>query len=146
MDRGRSRKDKTKRAESKANSQKAVPDEAVLDQSTPEPDPSKASFITQIAEPRFISEAYFLDFKFESGNYYLAGKEKFEGRDVLVIEYYPTNLFHNDGQQADSGNQKEKKQQKTPNRKEQENDAVIARQMNKTSLVTLWIDPRSSRS
>ena len=41
-------------------------------------------------EPRFVSEAYFMDFKFEPGNYYLAGREKLEGQDVLRIEYYPT--------------------------------------------------------
>ena len=34
-------------------------------------------------EPRFVSEAYFMDFKFEPGNYYLAGREKLEGQDVL---------------------------------------------------------------
>jgi hypothetical protein len=34
-------------------------------------------------EPRFVSEAYFMDFKFEPGNYYLAGREKLEGHDVL---------------------------------------------------------------
>ena len=37
------------------------------------------------AEPRFVSEAYFMDFKFEAGNYYLAGREKLEGHDVLRI-------------------------------------------------------------
>ena len=40
-----------------------------------------------------MSEAYFLRFKFEPGNYYLAGRERFDGRDVLRIEYYPTGLF-----------------------------------------------------
>ena len=34
-------------------------------------------------EPRFVSEAYFMDFKFEPGNYYLAGREKLEGQEVL---------------------------------------------------------------
>ena len=37
-----------------------------------------------------MSEAYFMEFKFEPGNYYLAGREKLEGQDVLKIEYYPT--------------------------------------------------------
>ena len=41
-------------------------------------------------KPRFVSEAYFMDFKFEPGNYYLAGNEKLEGKEVLKIEYYPT--------------------------------------------------------
>ena len=30
---------------------------------------------TPVATPRFVSEAYFMDFKFEPGNYYLAGRE-----------------------------------------------------------------------
>ena len=47
-------------------------------------------------EPRFVSEAYFMDFKFEPGNYYLAGRESSKGKDVLRIEYYPTNLFNDD--------------------------------------------------
>ena len=44
-------------------------------------------------EPRFVSEAYFMDFKFEPGNYYLAGREQFEGQEVVKIEYYPRQLF-----------------------------------------------------
>ena len=47
-------------------------------------------------EPRFVSEAYFMDFKFEPGNYYLAGREQLEGHEVLRIEYYPTHLFEDD--------------------------------------------------
>jgi hypothetical protein len=119
-----------KRAEKAANelSNTNATDDAI-------PDPSKPSFMTQIAEPRFVSEAYFMDFKFESGNYYLKGKEKFEGRDVLVIEYYPTDLFHDDPPK-DAG-KTENKPQKPPSKKE----VQIDRQMNKTSLVTLWVDP-----
>ena len=45
--------------------------------------------VPSINEPRFISEAYFLDFKFEPGNYYLAGKETLDGREVLKIDYLP---------------------------------------------------------
>ena len=97
-------------------------------------DATKPSLISQIAEPRFISEAYFLDFKFESGNYYLAGKEKLRGHDVLVIEYYPTNLFN------DSDEKKSKDGDKS-SKKEQEQDAEINRKMNKTSMVKLWIEP-----
>ena len=47
-------------------------------------------------EPRFVSEAYFMRFKFEPGNYYLAGRETLDGRPVLRIEYYPTRLFEPD--------------------------------------------------
>ena len=45
------------------------------------------------AEPQFVTSAYFLRFKFESGNYALVGREALDGRQVLRIEYYPTQLF-----------------------------------------------------
>jgi hypothetical protein len=44
-------------------------------------------------EPRFVSEAYFMDFKFEPGIYYLTGREHLEGHDVLKIDYYTTKMF-----------------------------------------------------
>ena len=47
-------------------------------------------------EPRFISEAYFMKFPFEPGNYYLAGRETMDGRPVVKIEYYPSRLFSDD--------------------------------------------------
>ena len=37
-----------------------------------------------------------MDFKFEPGNYYLAGREQLEGQQVLRIEYYPTRMFNDD--------------------------------------------------
>ena len=83
-----------------------------------------------VPEPRFVSEAYFMDFKFEPGNYFLAGREKVEGRDVLRIEYYPTNFFTDDdppeARKKDRG---------------QEYEDRMLRRMNKTSLITLWVDP-----
>ena len=78
-------------------------------------------------EPRFVSEAYFMDFKFEPGNYYLAGREKLEGQDVLRIEYYPTKLF-SEGRTR-------------PNAKVRERDVDIEPKMNKAALVTLWVEP-----
>ena len=76
-------------------------------------------------EPRFISESYFMDFTFEPGNYYLAGRETVAGREVVKIEYYPTNLFDDDD----------------PDEDQSELEVRIDRGFNKTSLVTLWIDP-----
>lgn len=81
-------------------------------------------------EPRFVSESYFMDFKFEPGNYYLAGKEQLDGHEVLKIDYVPTKLFDDD----------EHKSSKTPSKDDQE-DLKINQQMNKTSQVTLWVDP-----
>jgi hypothetical protein len=84
-------------------------------------------------EPRFVSEAYFMDFKFEPGNYYLAGRETLEGHNVLRIEYYPTRLFN------DSDDEKRPREMKKDRDNRQEQD--IDRKMNKTALVTLWVDP-----
>jgi hypothetical protein len=99
----------------------------------------QVSGTTVPTEPRFVSEAYFMDFKFEPGNYYLAGREKLEGQDVLRIEYYPTNLFN------DSDDEKTpreiKKKPSRDERKEQQIEQDINRKMNKTALVTLWVDP-----
>jgi hypothetical protein len=77
-------------------------------------------------EPGFVSAAYFLDFKFEQGQYALAGREQYLGRDVLKVEYYPTRMF--------TGGRGR------PNRQLRERNKEIGRQMNKVSLVTLWID------
>ena len=81
-----------------------------------------------IPEPRFVSDAYFLDFGFEPGNYLLAGRETLDGRDVLRIEHYPDELFvGRTDEHAGDG--------------EAAADRSTAAAMNKTSLVTLWIDP-----
>ena len=57
-------------------------------------DPAGPSGATPIPTPRFVSEAYFMDFKFEPGNYYLAGREQLDGQQVLRIEYYPKRMFN----------------------------------------------------
>jgi hypothetical protein len=78
-------------------------------------------------EPGFVSAAYFLDFKFEQGQYALVGREKYEGREVLKVEYYPMKMF--------TGGRGR------PNRELRERNKQIGKQMNKVSLVTLWVDP-----
>jgi hypothetical protein len=89
-------------------------------------------------EPRFVSEAYFMDFKFEPGNYYLAGREQFEGQEVVKIEYYPTKLF---GGKDDEKTPREMRRDRGQDRERQlENE--IERKLNQTSLVTLWVDPK----
>jgi hypothetical protein len=82
--------------------------------------------VRQALEPGFVSAAYFLKFKFDPGQYALAGRETFAGRDVYRIEYYPTKLF-SEGRTR-------------PNRKVRERAQDIQRKMNKVALVTLWID------
>jgi hypothetical protein len=78
-------------------------------------------------EPRFVSAAYFLRFKFDPGHYALAGREQLNGREVLKVEYYPSKLF-TEGRSR-------------PNRRVRERDDQVEEKMNKVSLVTLWIDP-----
>jgi hypothetical protein len=88
-------------------------------------------------EPRFVSEAYFMDFKFEPGNYYLAGREQLDGVDVLRIEYYPKRLFDDD----DKKTPREMRRDEKKSRGEQFEEE-IDRRMNKTALITLWVDPK----
>jgi hypothetical protein len=83
--------------------------------------------VRQALEPGFVSAAYFLRFKFDPGHYALAGRDTFEGRDVFKIEYYPTKLF-SEGRTR-------------PNKELRKRDAEIQAKMNKSALVTLWIDP-----
>jgi hypothetical protein len=83
--------------------------------------------VRQALEPGFVSAAYFLRFKFDPGHYALAGRDTFEGRDVLKIEYYPTKLF-SEGRTR-------------PNKELRKRDSEIQGKMNKSALVTLWIDP-----
>jgi len=97
-------------------------------------------------EPRFVSEAYFMDFKFEPGNYYLAGREQLEGQQVLKVEYYPTKMFGDDDERRESRSQEQKDDKPDPKdekrdrqRKQVANE--IERRMNKTALITLWVDP-----
>lgn len=108
-----------------------VPGDADRAAAGDEPVPSEDDRLVDAArlEPRFISESYFMDFTFEPGNYYLAGRETLAGREVMQIEYYPTNLF--DPDDADE--------------EQSELEARIDRGFNKTSLVTLWIDPEAEQ-
>lgn len=84
--------------------------------------------VPPINEPRFVSESYFMDFKFEPGNYFLAGHETLDGHDVLKIDYYPTHLFTDGRDPAARGNVSK-------------DDREIDRKMNKTAQVTIWVDP-----
>jgi hypothetical protein len=79
-------------------------------------------------EPRFVSAAYFLRFKFDPGHYALAGRETLNDREVLKIEYYPSKLF-TEGRTR-------------PDKRVRERDDEVEEKMNKVSLVTLWIDPK----
>lgn len=98
--------------------------------------PSSAeALLTGARQPRFIDTAYFLRFKFEPGRYAFVGRETFDGRDVLRIEYYPERLFtHEQDDQA---------RRRAEGRRDRGEDieAATERMANKVALVTLWIEP-----
>jgi hypothetical protein len=86
--------------------------------------------LIQTRQPRFITSAYILRFKFEKGRYALVGRETLAampGRELLRVEYYPARLF--------------REQRCRPRRESDERmNAAVQRLLNKGSRVTLWID------
>jgi hypothetical protein len=100
---------------------------------------SMDSLITQSGQPQFVDSAYFLKFKFEQGKYALVGREQFDGRDVLKIEYYPAHLFSDAEDRASKPTPAGKP---APDRRQ---DREIERLMNKNSLVTLWVEPSAKQ-
>ncbi len=124
------REEKTREAK---RSEKEAKNEARKEEpKASEGDPSLQDFVGTRGEPRFISEVFFLKFKYEAGNYYLAGRERVDGRDVVRIEYYPTKLFGDEAAQSEHKNRSQK---------ETDLDRRIERDLNKVAMVTLWIDP-----
>ena len=107
----------------------AAADEAAA----PSPSPGGAGETADLGaadlRPRFLSESYWLDFEFEPGNYYFAGRERLAERDVLRIEYFPERLFQERG--PDDGNCN-RPPISVPGAQEA---------FNESTLVTLWIDP-----
>ena len=102
--------------------------------------------LRQQSEPSFVQAAYFLRFKFESGRYALAGKETLNGQEVLRIEYYPARLFDDD----DEKTRPERRAEQASGRRGDDDDPDgerIQQQLNKSSLVTLWIlrEPAADR-
>jgi hypothetical protein len=127
-------KAREKRRERAQGGQAAVGPEGLAAEGTPpaappdQPAPATVEdVLKQGVEPKFVSAAYFLRFKFDPGHYALAGRERLADRDVLRVEYYPSKLFT-------EGRSK-------PNRRVREKDHQIEQKMNKVSLVTLWIEP-----
>ena len=108
-------------------------------QAEPASAPNLDAFLRQTRAPGFIDSAYFLRFKFEAGKYALVGRETFNGLDVLKIEYYPARLFE------DSEEDKKRREGRPRTARQEDFEATIQRLMNKVSLVTLWVDPKSSQ-
>ncbi len=103
--------------------------------------------IRQSRQPQFISSAYFLRFRFDEGRYALVGREPFDGREVLRIEYYPQKLFTEERREERRDGQGRADGQRTDRRErdasEKSFDAELMRLMNTSSRVTLWIVPES---
>jgi hypothetical protein len=119
--RERRREERTKRALETPDDPEAKSEIAIS------PEGVQMDMISGSLEPRFVSAAYFLRFKFDPGHYALAGREQWEGRTVLKVEYYPSKLF-TEGRTR-------------PDRRVREREEKIEQKMNKVSLVTLWIAP-----
>jgi len=113
----------------------ARPDNNDHNSTNPDAPANVDGLIRQLRQPQFVSSSYFLRFKFDEGRYALAGREKFEGRDVLKVEYYPTRLF----EEGDRGRRRESNE----SARERQQEADLRRLMNKVALITLWIEPSS---
>lgn len=113
----------------------AAPDEAA---------PSDVNaLVRQTRQPQFISSAYFLRFRFDAGRYALVGRERLDDLDVLRIEYYPEKLFSEE-RRKELRDEYEGDRRRPPARdtaEERSFDAELRRLMNKSSKVTLWIEP-----
>jgi hypothetical protein len=100
--------------------------------------------VSQSFEPDFIRSANFLQFKFDQGQYALVGREKMLERDVLKIEYYPRTLFDDDDRCPRRRRDQANAKQEPPRDRDQDgkpDEEEFEEQMNKVSLVTLWVDP-----
>ncbi|MEQ1730173.1 MAG: hypothetical protein ABL982_17535 [Vicinamibacterales bacterium] len=99
--------------------------------------------IRQSRQPQFISSAYFLRFRFDEGRYALVGREPFEGREVLRIEYYPNTLFTPSRRQERRDDRGIRREPRERDASETSQDTELMRLMNRASRVTLWIVPES---
>ena len=81
---------------------------------------------------RSIERDSFFDFEFKPGNYLFAGREIFEGREVVRIEYYPRNLF------SDDENEESRRQD---DEDEDFDEEEFEHMFEKTSLVTMLVLP-----
>lgn len=100
------------------------------DDKTPVPITNTEDMLKQVREPQFVSSAYFLKFRFERGHYALAGREQLGDIQTLKIEYYPESGLFKEGRSK-------------PDKKVKAEDDRIEEKMNKASMVTLWVDPKS---
>jgi hypothetical protein len=144
---GRGRRDRCAPADAQAGSAPAEsPDEPTPEVSpTPFATGSIEDIVSQSFEPDFIRSANFLRFRFDEGQYALAGREKMLDRDVLKIEYYPKVLFQDDDDRCPKPAEGAADARKRRGRDDDDFDEKIEEKMNKVSLVTLWVDPAENQ-
>src|SRR5579863_1718926 len=122
---------------SAAPPQTAAPPSPPLTTTPPVPPTDVSGLLAERRPPAFIEAAYFLRFRFDEGTYAFVGRESIDGEDVLRIEYYPAHLFSHD-----TTKQARSRQNGTETRDE-DLDAAVERMLNKVSLVTLWVEPKT---
>ena len=94
-----------------------------------------------------IQRDNFFDFNFEPGNYLFAGREMFEGQEVVKIEYYPTESFFDEDDEDDeddeTAEERERREQRRRERDEDDewDDEEFEHMFAKTSLVTMLVLP-----
>ena len=88
-----------------------------------------------------IQRDNFFDFEFEPGNYLFAGRETFEGREVVRIEYYPTQAFFSEDDEGEPERRREPEPRDEPDPDEKWDENYYNHMFAKTSLVTLLIVP-----
>ncbi|RPI22669.1 MAG: hypothetical protein EHM61_21715 [Acidobacteria bacterium] len=95
-------------------------------------------------------EAFF-GFKFQPGRYLLAGKKKHEGRDVLVVEYYPKLRDLDDDEEGHKGERPKEKSDNADKKKSSKRDKdedlgdYYERMFEKTLLVTMLVLPEENQ-
>lgn len=86
-----------------------------------------------------IQRDSFFDFEFEPGNYLFAGRETFAGREVVKIEYYPTDAVFGDDDESERRRRRERDGDR--NEDDEFDEEELEHMFAKTSLVTLLVVP-----
>jgi hypothetical protein len=89
-----------------------------------------------------IQRDSFFDFEFEPGNYLFAGREVFEGREVVRIEYYPTRAVFSDDDDEPAGDRADEGRRRRDRDEDDDFDEdKIGHMFAKTSRVSMLILP-----
>jgi hypothetical protein len=90
-------------------------------------------------------EAFF-GFKFQPGRYLLAGKKNVNGRELLVVEYYPKldDLDDDEDSKSEKG-ATQKKQQPPKSAKQETDEDYYERMFEKTLVVTMLVAPEENQ-